>query len=199
MLTAAHVLSDASEKDVTVTILLDQIEEGIAVERIIRHPKADLAILEIDDSIEIFDQFRDISPAPEMGTNVTAFGYPEDTQPKGPAPTPRYFKGHVQRKYVHQSHLGFSYLAAELSFGAPAGLSGGPVANEATPNLALGVIAENHESSTLLVLRTDVVDGESKYREEIRSMINYATCVLLEPVRDWLDENIPHGLMAYIK
>jgi hypothetical protein len=191
MITAQHVLNGASERDVTITILLDRIEEGIGVDKIIRHPSADIAILKIDSSIGIFDRFDDISPIPEMGANVTAFGYPEDTASSGSTPTPRYFKGHVQRRYRHKSHLGYEYLAAELSFGAPGGLSGGPVAHEALPARSLGVVAENHESSTFLAVRTDALEGESRYREETRSMINYATCVLLEPIRAWLDTHVP--------
>jgi hypothetical protein len=191
MLTAAHVVADAEEGEVTVTILLDEIEEGIGVERIIRHESADVAILQIDNAIEIFDYFTDISPVPEMGANITAFGYPEDTQPTGPKPTPRFFKGHVQRRYRHQSHLGYDYIAAELSFGAPGGLSGGPVAHEGFPALALGVVAENHESSTILASRSDVLEDGGQYREETLSMINYAACVLLDPLRAWLDSHVP--------
>jgi hypothetical protein len=100
MLTAHHVLGDASLEHVSVTILLDQVEEGVSVERIIRHPTADLAILELSAAFDIFDCFQDVAPLPEMGTDVTAFGYPEDTQPDGPRPIPRYFKGHVQRRYI---------------------------------------------------------------------------------------------------
>ncbi len=195
MVTAAHVIRDATEADVTVTILLDEVEEGVSVNEIIRHPTADLAILKIDDAIEIFDYFSDIGPLPVMGANISAFGYPEDTQPNGPRPTPRYFKGHVQRTHRHSSYLGYGYIAAELSFGAPGGLSGGPVAHEALPGLAIGVVAENHESSTFLATRTDVMDGDVKYREDVRAMINYANCVLLEPLRPWLDEHVPPGLV----
>jgi hypothetical protein len=191
MVTAKHVVEGATERDVSVTILLDDIEEGISVRKIVRHASADVAIHLIDNAIEIFDYFIDIGPRPEMGANVTAFGYPEDTQPSGPRPTPRFFKGHVQRTHRHNSLLGHSYIAAELSFGAPGGLSGGPVAHEALPGLAIGVVAENHESSTYLASRTDVLDGGVQYREDIRAMINYANCVLLEPLRPWFDEHVP--------
>lgn len=183
MLTAQHVVKDMKESDLSVTINLDEIEEGIEVRRVIRHPSADVAVLLIDDAIKVFDLFADVAPIPKMGDDVTAFGYPEDTAPGGPQPTPRLFKGHVQRRYVHRSHLGFEYAAAELSFGAPAGLSGGPVAHASLSSYAMGLVAENHESSTVLRSATDVVDNEMKYREEVRTMINYATCVLLHPIR----------------
>jgi Trypsin-like peptidase domain len=198
MITARHVLTGAPRENVTVTILLDDVEEGVSVENIIAHPSADVAILVLDDAINIFDYFRGIAPLPEMGTDVAAFGYPEDTEPGGAKPTPRYFKGHVQRRYKHRSHLGYEYLAAELSFGAPGGLSGGPVAHTAFPSLAMGVVAENRESSTFLSGHTEVRDGNERYREEVRSMINYAACVMLEPLREWLHEHIRPGLMAFI-
>ena len=191
MVTAEHVVRGASERDVTVTILLQEVEEGLSVERIFRHPTADVAILQITDAIEIFDRFNDVAPMPDFGTNVTAFGYPEDTEPTGPKPTPRFFKGHVQRKFRHTSHLGYQYIAAELSFGAPGGLSGGPVALEALPSHAVGVVTENRRSTTFLETTTDVIDGQIRYREDVHSVINYGLCTLLEPLRGWLDECIP--------
>jgi hypothetical protein len=199
MLTAQHILGSAGVDDVSVTILLDEVEEGVKVQQIVRHDSADVAILILSDSIDIFDYFHGIAPVPEMGADVAAFGYPDDTDPTGPGPTPRYFKGHVQRRYQHRSHLHYEYHAAELSFGAPGGLSGGPVAYTALPSLAMGVVAENRETSTFLSTLTDVVDGTERYREEVRSVINYSACVLLEPLSDWLHDKIRPGLLRFVE
>jgi hypothetical protein len=198
MITVQHILGDAGDEHVTVKVPSGDIDEGVGVGRIVRHPSADIAILLLAKETSMFDYFQGIAPQPEMGADVAAFGYPEDTDPAGPRPTPRYFKGHVQRLYEHESHLDFQYLGAELSFGAPGGLSGGPVAYPALPAQAMAVVAENRETSAVLSTITDVVEGTNRYREEIRSVISYGICVLLEPLRDWLHEHIRPGLMAHV-
>jgi hypothetical protein len=185
------VVRDAEEDNVTVTILLDEVEGGIAVDAIERHPTADVAVLRIGHWIDIFDSFRDVARTPNLGAEVTAFGYPEDTGTNGPLPTPRFFRGHVQRRFHHQSHSRYSYDAAELSFGAPGGLSGGPVAGKRSPGLVTAVVAENKKSTTYLETITDVHDGSVHYREEVHSVINYGICVLLDPLREWLDDVVP--------
>lgn len=196
MLTAQHVLGDASPNQVSVTIQREEVTEGVFVERIVRHPTADLAILFLHEE-HLFDYFEAIGRLPEIGSDVVAFGYPEDTMPDGPRPTPRLFKGHIQREYEFRSHLDFQYLAAELSFGAPGGLSGGPVAQASLPARAVALVAENHESSTFLSSQADIVDGNQRYHEEVRSVVSYATAVLLEPYRDWLNGEIRPGLLAH--
>src|SRR6266568_2867656 len=60
-------------------------------------------------------------------------------------PSPHYtvgFPGHVQRFFNHTSHMGYRYIAAELSIGCPVGLSGAPVFNSTHMGRLYGVVAE---------------------------------------------------------
>jgi hypothetical protein len=64
---------------------------------------------------------------------------------------------------------------------------------ESLPSHAIGLITENRKSTTFLETRTDIVDGTTAYREDVHSMINYGACLLLEPIRDWIDECFSEG------
>jgi hypothetical protein len=134
------------------------------------------------------------------GMPVSAFGYPGDTGKFGLEPTPRYFRGNIQRMFSHTSHLGYSYQAAELSFGAPGGLSGGPVTPDADYSMAMGIVTENITSTTYLSSITeeatettrDQITERTSRIEKIHSVIDYAIVVLLDPLVEWLDHHIPY-------
>jgi hypothetical protein len=147
LLTAAHCVKGVDLRDITVSILTDKVERGIEVKRLTRHQTADVAILEIAD-FPLFDPFLGETSIYDWGVPVSAFGYPEDTGEAGMEPTPRYFRGNIQRVFRHRSLLGYEYDAVELSFGSPAGLSGGPVSPQTDYSMVMGVVAENIESST---------------------------------------------------
>lgn len=166
-------------------------ERGLTIEDLQIHPTADVAMVRITDALQIFDCFRGYSGRFRWGDSVTAFGYPEDTAPDGVVPTPRYFRGHVQRTFDHASSLGYQYRAIELSFGAPGGLSGGPIALRRDSSRAIGIVTENVRSTTYLESIVDVVDGAERYREQIHNVINYGIAVELDTVTDWLNEIIP--------
>lgn len=186
LLTAAHCVRDLRPEDITVTVTSDSVERGLAVLSISRHPTADLALLTISDMMVVFDVFRDVAPIPEWGAEVSAFGYPEDTTPGGTLPTPRYFRGHVQRMFDHDSHLGYRYAATELSFPAPGGLSGGPVAPRRDPSRVFAIVAENKLATTYLHTVSDLTSGGERVSERVHSTIEYGIAVLLAPVTDWL-------------
>ena len=192
LLTADHCVAEAKPGDITVSILTDKVERGLEVKRLTRHPTADLAILEIAHQLEIFDFFAGETPTYDWGIPVSAFGYPEDTGETGMEPTPRYFRGNIQRVFRHRSPLGYEYDAVELSFGAPAGLRGGPVSPQTDYAMVMGVVAENIESSTYLSTITEVREQDRTYSERIHSIINYAIAVRLDPLKAWLDEHVPY-------
>lgn len=110
-------------------------------------------------------------------------------------PTPRYFRGSIQRLYSHQSTLGkprYEYDAVELSFGAPGGLSGGPVTPEADDTKVMGLMTENFESTTYLSTRTEVWEGASDRKELVHSTINYGVAVRLDLWLEWLNLHVPY-------
>src|SRR5687767_7830709 len=133
LLTAAHCVHGQGLDNVSVTASREQIQRGHQVVRIEVHPVADVAALWIERGAD-FDPFSGVSRGLDWGEEVAAFGYPEDTLRGDVLPTPRYFRGHVQRLFWHCSHLLYAYSAAELSFPAPGGLSGGPVSSRKTPS-----------------------------------------------------------------
>jgi hypothetical protein len=120
----------------------------------------------------------------------------EDTGDAGPQPTPRYFRGNLQRMFRYRSHVGYEYEAAELSLGAPAGLSGGPVTPARDYANPKGLVAENKTSSTYLSSITEVRTESSTYLERIHAVINYAIVVRLDPLSDWLNSNVPYPGMG---
>jgi hypothetical protein len=187
LLTAAHCVRAFDAGDVTVTIERDRVEHGLEVLRIDLHPSSDIAALTIR-ARELFDPFTGVSPIVSSGDSVIAFGYPEDTTPGGILPVPRFFRGHIQRLFMHESPFGHQYTAAELSFPAPGGLSGGPVALANDAGRVIGVVTENRLTTTFLQTVSDVdVDGR-RYREHVHSTIEYGIAALVNLEEEWLRE-----------
>lgn len=200
LLTAAHCVRDIPIERLTVGIWnapvdlgratqggLGPQQPGIEIAAVERHEFADLAVMKIDDFSGVFERFEGIRSECNFGDELAAFGYPEDTAEDGIEPTPRMFRGFLQRTYHHASHQRYQYDAGELSFGAPGGLSGGPVTVWTDPANVLGVVAENRRSSTYLETTESVDHGDNHFRSETHSVINYGICVLLAPLKEWLD------------
>jgi trypsin-like peptidase len=188
-LTAAHCVEDLSPDRVSVSIFTDHVEEGLEVIRLERHPSADVAFLQIRDDgpeLDVFSPFRGTTDEFEWGEMVVAFGYPEFAARDVAHPTPRYFRGHIQRRFLHDRGRR-SYSALELNFGAPAGLSGGPVALAREPWHAVGLVADNLESSTSLAKLDEVVEPGRHYTERVERIVEYAVAVSLCDISQWLD------------
>jgi hypothetical protein len=164
-------------------------QPGIPITRLAVHPTADLALIAFDDLSGLFDPFVGIGSCSEAGQEVAAFGYPEHSGESGVEPIPRFFRGNILRTFPH-SRSPFSYAAAELSFGAPGGLSGGPVAHRDDPGRVIGVVTENFRSSTLLEAFSETSEGGVVRVVEQHSVIHYGIAVLLEHVADWIDQEI---------
>jgi len=126
-----------------------------------------------------------------LGQPFNAYGFPEDVFGNDPAPTARFFSGNIQRFMLHRSHLGYEYTAAEMSIGAPAGLSGGPLFTPDAPWLIIGLVTENLRSTTFLRSITEIQDGASVYKESFQEFINYGVALVLQSQSDFLDEHIP--------
>ena len=191
-LTAAHCVHSLSAHELQLVLpVVDQPSLG-PIRTITSHPSADIAVIETDSPLsQDIQPFRGISALFEWGERVLALGYPEETEHSGTLPTARLFTGTIQRELVHQSHMGYRYQGGELSFGSPAGLSGGPVFPAAEPDLALGVVTENHDSTTFLRSVADIQDGNHRYTEKIHEVIRYGIFVRLDAIKDWLATTIP--------
>lgn len=132
-----------------------------------------------------------IGPTVSWGDGFASLGYPEDTTDDGVAPVARCIRGYIQRFYEHRSHMGYAYRAGEMSVGAPAGLSGGPVLAVGDTMAAIGIVAENRQSTTYLHQLEEIQEDGHTYRETLHSVIQYGAFVVLKAVEDWLDIHAP--------
>jgi len=192
LLTAAHCVRGVDKASLSVQCHGETPALSRPVAHVILHPHADLAILKLPAERALSDKFGGDTPIYNWGMPVSAFGYPEDTGRIGLEPTPRYFRGNIQRMFRHVSHMRFEYDAAELSFGAPGGLSGGPVTPDSDYSMVMGVVVENQSSTTYLSTITEEITDTTTRVEKIHAMINYAIVVRLDPLTAWLDEHIPY-------
>jgi trypsin-like peptidase len=187
-LTAAHCVGklDAS----ALVVRSAGIPERRVVLRVVRHPSADLALLEVAKAEEEgVEPFVYAVSNWSLGEDFFAFGYPEDVFGDYPgAPTPRLFKGHFQRFIqTYKSKLGYEYFAAELNIAAPAGLSGGPLFRAAAP-VVLGIVTENLESTTFLDSVEQVFRDGQTTRTTYQKVITYGVALMLSPLKEWLND-----------
>ena len=144
VLTARHVLrrSRSPATDIHVISLLDPAVVG-SVERVVAHPKADIAALVVrysDGAIDELQQFNVPTDHPGLGLDVTAYGYPTDPYGRK-EPVARLMKGHVQHHYVHTDE-DHEYHAYELGMLSLPGLSGGPVLLQDDPIQVVGLVTQ---------------------------------------------------------
>ena len=194
--TAAHCVAGSEEVLVSQSASTDKANtlaiRLVQASEILQHDEADLAVLRVDPRVAgpITEPFPGhLVSNYALGEDFMAYGYPEDVYGPNPQrPAPRLFKGHYQRFMGHRSQMGYSYPAAELSFGCPAGLSGGPLFRPGAHSVVVAVAAENIESTTGADFEEEVT-GEA--RIVYRRVLTYGVAVLLEPLRDWLAEVVP--------
>lgn len=157
------------------------------------HESADLAVMDLGSGAwPPAAPFMGVRRPSGLGMTVSAYGLPEELPG---APVPRLFRGHVQRFIDYQSLLGhgMKYLAAELSFAVPVGLSGGPcyVFGERLHDV-FAVAVENVRSATYTGETETIVHDEHR-TETIRErdMVSYGIALVLWPLIGWLDEVCP--------
>ncbi len=197
VLTAAHCVANVERSELQVYFRWrGDVRQAVKVDV---HPKADLAVVELspsDDDVTVgySDRaFWNYVANYGVGEDFFAYGFPVEGPNPEPDPTlatPRLFRGHYQRFLTYESPLGYSYAAGELSIPAPGGLSGGPVFRGGVPMLT-SVVAENVDSYTILD-SVEEVSGAQSLRIEHHRIISYGIAVMLDQVRDWLDELAPH-------
>jgi hypothetical protein len=190
-ITAAHCVPEGLE------VFVDMPTEPAPrrVERIERHPTADLAVL-IAERLDSDDQTFPLlyQPPPKGlidGGTFIGFGYPVEGS-GGPMPVGRLFRGHFQR-YFGYTPPGAkeSYFAGEMSIPAPAGFSGGPLAYDSQPQSLVAIVTTNHDSWAVVDRIEEVEKDGLRYREEVRRVISYGIAAILsQPVVDWLTDCI---------
>jgi hypothetical protein len=114
-LTAAHCIATSSTEKFAVLTPWDGVYS--LVEDVFRHPEADLAVIRlVGDGRDTVEHLTALRQVDGIGGDYYAYGYPEDSiGPNAGTPTVRLFKGHLQRALLHESHMGYKYLAMELS------------------------------------------------------------------------------------
>jgi hypothetical protein len=192
-LTAAHCVPDVDR----LYVVFPRLGQAEIVAHVERHPQADIAALTIGplNATDGYPEnaFWDRVSNWSLGEEAFAYGYPVE----GPAlrdastPTPRLVVGHYQRFFDYESHNGFRYLAGELSFPAPGGLSGGPVFRQGAPQMLTGMVTSSHESYAITDSVDEINDDGSVLRIEGRKVITYGIALMLSGVSDWLHEVAP--------
>jgi hypothetical protein len=196
-LTAAHCVPE----ETTVFVWLNSPgRKSAELARVERHPTADLALLFVEPrEEEPFAErhiFGDVAKSLAYGGDFVSYGYPvggpTDLGADGQRPTGRLFKGHFQRYFSHEGHLGYKYFAGELSIPAPAGLSGGPVALPGDPPVLSAIVTTNLETYALLDHVEEIQEGGKTLRVEARRVVSYGlAAMLVGDVIQWLDEVVP--------
>lgn len=172
-----------------------QLGSSVPVSVVHRHPRADVAALQlVDGTCRLSpDQGRlpGVNPAYGFfglaaygwGSDVASFGFPSEARQQGGTdPEPRFFKGHIQS--VHRRSDFCDYQFAELSFPAPRGLSGAPVMHLGLGDHVIGVVTSN--------FRTTVeVDLGSPDGSTTQDPVHYGRALLLDGVSDWLEATFP--------
>jgi hypothetical protein len=178
-LTAAHCMPDGDEERADVHVMRPGRGGMRQVLNVRRHPSADLAVLQVNPIAGAEEPFwTSVAPC-QAGDDFVAFGFPEDTiNGIAGTPTARVFKGNIQRLFNLENSGGV--LGAEMSIPAPAGLSGGVVAERGEPSETrpFGLVLSNRESEIYVARYED--------REVIRAITRYGTALVLEPLSEWL-------------
>jgi hypothetical protein len=194
-LTAAHCIRDRTSSTLLVSCGTEDTPNNyISIRQVIIHPTADLAVLIADpanSSYSDFAPYREVIEV-EPGDEVHAYGFHEDTTDHGIEPLDRHFHGVAQRLFIWEIQKPYIYDAIELSFGAPPGLSGGPLYKSfvlprtGTHCVLVGMVTGNREASIHLETITEVQNGNEHYVERIHSVTNYGIALNLAAYTKWL-------------
>lgn len=196
VVTAGHCVREDAP---FTTVFFPRANQYLRVESVERHPSADIAVLFAKPKVRSGDRvgypdvaFWDGVSNWTLGEQVYAYGYPSEGGGATQAMTPRLFVGHYQRFFEYASAPDApSYLAGELSFPAPGGLSGSPLFRPGAQQMVTGIVTANYESYAITDSVDEVrVDG-SRYQLESRKVISYGLALMLSYVSDWLSEVIP--------
>jgi hypothetical protein len=190
-LTARHCVGSLAADEVAIAV--PGVLAPVVAEAIAHHPTADVTVVRLPSEAPVaqVEPFWMGVPLRALGVDFMAFGYPESVSgDQAREPTPRLFKGHVQRFFDHTSYIGYHYRAVELSIPAPAGLSGGPVFGGSTVSV-FGMVTENFQSWTTVEAVEEVREQGIVGATEYRAIVNYGVAILLNEESAWLDAHLP--------
>jgi len=157
---------------------------------------ADIAVVTTDaPNAKWASPFQSLKYAADFGEEVYAIGHPDLFSASPNKHELRFFRGIIQRPFLHESPRQKPYSAFELSFACPLGLSGGPVIRAEAGHEVLGVVTGNCE--TYSVIDTEQTNGTSSV-VETRRIISYgvaANIVYAAPkLQDLLGRSLPNRL-----
>lgn len=187
-LTAAHCLGTFTPSEL---IVHSQGGPDFQVTEIHRHLEADIAALITDEKARgipyPFTGLHVFEGTYGVGSDIAAFGFPVGGSKEEPPdqPTPRVFRGFVQRLADFKGAGKVRYRHYELSFPAPLGLSGGPVFVPGSDRV-FAMVVGNIESYTTLVEESKVVAEGHTHSVEGRQIISYGMALSLWHVEEWL-------------
>lgn len=154
--------------------------------------ETDLAIITTDaPDAKWACPFSEVQYAADFGAEVYAIGHPDLFSGDLNQRSLRFFRGIIQRPFIHEPPRRKPYSAFELSFACPPGLSGGPVILAEAPNVILGVITGNYETYT--VIDTEQNDGETSCIQT-RRIVSYGVAANIMYAAPKLEELLGRAL-----
>lgn len=189
-ITAAHVVKNRKIEEICILSPIEGVYSKVS--QVYMHPEADIAIISLShEGRDIIQPFESINSNYFLGSEYFAYGFPEDyLGPNKGEPTERLFRGYIQRFMEHKSHLGYEYVAAELSSPCPGGLSGGPLFAPDDRNKIIGLVTENIEVATLLDEEEKILSNGKVVNESYRRVINYGVAIILDEVEEWIESHV---------
>lgn len=184
--TAGHVVQEIQAQELTVSI-------GINVENTIRHfpvtdvevlPEIDLAILKTETSLKAAKQFRWNLKKLGMLQEVSAVGFPFAVDFSESKAYVRSFRGYIVSEHDWERLL-TKPRVYEISFLAPAGLSGSPLLLMDIPPSVCGYIIGNSKIE-IPVLRDieRISEDKSKIIVERYEMSTFGISITIESIMD---------------
>lgn len=202
-ITAAHCVAGIDPADLWVA----KLERGGHMRSTVKvevHPTADLAALHLfpgdadDLSGHPSDAFWGTVGNYGLGEEFMTYGYPFETRESmGPfkaVESARLLRGSFQRFHQFVDPAGHQFLAGEMSVPAPTGMSGAPLFRLGALPMLTALVVGSTESSVLAYKVSEVKDGVETYVERVDRVTTYGVAVMLDPLRDWLDTQLPSEL-----
>lgn len=194
--TAAHVVEGVNPRDTIISVETAAEKITLVADSILRHPTADIAILQVDyDPPPSIRHFKSVI-RPMLGQDFFAYGFPVMSDE---GMRPRVFTGIFQTFREHESQLlrsadrrRYRYFAGELSIPCPPGLSGGPIFPRDRHDTILGVVTENHEEGTELHQSEEITENGKTFIIRTERVILYGMSVITSEIEAWLTDNIPN-------
>jgi hypothetical protein len=192
-LTARHCVDSLEPAQIEVISQGDKRFQAIHIHR---HESVDIAAVECKESDRgvpyAFTGLHVFEGSYGLGDAVAAFGFPIGGTLEEPPnrPTPRAFRGYVQRLTRFRTGGSEPYVAYEMSFPAPEGLSGGPVFVPGSDRVFAMVTGNLMSYTTRMEEIEHRADGTTRSIEG-RQVVSYGMALSLWHVEDWLKEVAP--------